>query len=311
MRIWLSNINNFYFNGKKNESGNAHSDFSNPRAEVDYNNLIQQEDYDNLLKELCFTNISLDNTVQEIFFCSSIDMSNFPFNLIVANREFIGKQFPICNINTIEYFVEMTNKIYLQKNYSVSAWIPIEDKEFVLEMGYSKLLPTLELVNAQIYTSTYPNKLIETDVNVFMAHGILDYFGFKGVYSNPSEQKAIIEPEFVFGTGKIAILFICNSGSSKDEFFSNSITLFCNQLLKYGYESVVAPFWSFDVTMSKIWLDAFLKHFNDGNSVSFSVWSANKQLSEYDQESSSLYLAPAGCLAMHLYGNPNVFVSAQ
>jgi hypothetical protein len=60
--------------------------------------------------------------------------------------------------------------------------------------------------------------------------------------------------------------------------------------------------------MSKIWLEEFLDTFNQGYSIGEAVYLANKQLTKYDSETSNIFYAPAGCLAMHLYGNPNVYV---
>lgn len=108
---------------------------------------------------------------------------------------------------------------------------------------------------------------------------------------------------------KLASYLFAIPGSSTEDFTSHSIISFAGELLKDKYEAVIAPFWSFDVTMSKIWLKEFLSNFNEGFSVSEAVWLANRRLSEYDEDSSSMYFAPAGQLAMHLYGNPNISIS--
>ncbi len=308
MKSWLEDISKFYFNAKKDADGVTINRFSNPKGEADYNNLIQEEDYRNLLKELSFSNIVLQADVDEIFVCSSINLSAFPHNLIELNNDFLASQKPVCNVISIERFLEHHKRILLNQGYSMSAWIPVDDKQFVIEMGYELLKPILDSNKAAIYTSMYPENRVTTDLNIFLAHGITDSTGFKAVYSNPEEKKAIVYPFEVFGTGKVAILFICNSGSSKEELFANSTVSFSGELLKDGYDAVIAPFWPFDISMSKIWLESFLATFNSKHSINEAVWLANKQLSKYDEESANMFYAPAGCLAMHLYGNPNIYV---
>lgn len=304
----LKGINNFYFNAKKDSTGNARCLFSNPRGEHDYNNLVQEEDYNNLLQELSFTKLPFNIDSGEVLIYSSIEMTTYPHNLIEYGNDFIAAQKKICNIISIERFIVNSQRITLRRNYSSSAWIPTDDQEPVISWGYSILNSTFNRMGTKVFTSTYPKELITTDLNIFLAHGVTDGSGFKAVYTNHESKKGIVYPYSVFGKGKIAILFICNAGSSHDALFSNSVVSFSNELLKSGYISVVAPFWPFDVMMSKIWLDEFLTIFNQGFSINEAVWSANKRLTKYDETISNSFNAPAGCLAMHLYGNPNVFV---
>lgn len=307
-KFLLKRIGNFYFNVKKDINKKPKCIYSNPRGEQDYNNLIQAEDYENLRKELVFTNLNFDEEHEEILFCASIEMASFPHNLIEFKYDFIASQKPICNIISIERFIEKNDQILLQKDYSISAWIPTEDQEPTINWGFEILDDTLKRINSKIFTSTYPKESITSDLNIFLAHGVMDGTGFKAVYTNHVDKKVIAFPYSVFGEGKIAILFICNSGSSHEALFSNSLVSFSGELLKSGYESVVAPFWPFDVTMSRIWLEEFLAVFNQGFSINEAVYLANHRLTKYDEATSSIYNAPAGCLAMHLYGNPNIYV---
>lgn len=304
----LRRIGNFYFNAKKDSEGNARCLFSNPRGEHDYNDLIQKEDYENLLRELSFTKLPFNLVSDEILIYSSIEMASYPHNLIEFGNDFIAAQKTICNVISIERFAENHKQLTLKKDYSSSAWIPKDDKEPTISWGFELLNPLLKEMKAKIFTSTYPNEVITTDLNIFLAHGVTDGSGFKAVYSNHVERKGIVYPYSVFGKGKVAILFICNSGSSHDSVFSNSVISFSSELLKSGYETVIAPFWPFQVEMSRIWLKEFLSAFNVGYSISQATFLANNKLTEYDEETSSFHSAPAGSLAMHIYGNPNVYV---
>lgn len=301
MNSWVKGISNFYFNSKKDQ-------YNNPRKEYFYDSLIQEEDYKKLQTSLVFTEIKTSKEYKELLFCSSITLSGFPYHLIQDGGDFISAMKPICNVLSIERFIENSGKSFLKRDYTVSAWIPSDDKEPTISWGFSILQPLLKEIKAKLFTSTYPRERIDTDLNIFLAHGVLDSTGFKAIYTNHETKKAITFPHEVFGSGRVAILFVCNSGSSNEEFLSNSVVSFSGELLKSGYESVVAPFWPFDVTMSKIWLEEFLHVFGEGFSISESVFLANHKLSKYDEESSNFFFAPSGRLAMHLYGNPNLYV---
>jgi hypothetical protein len=292
MKEWLREIGNFFFNSKKNR----HYDYQ-----------AQESDYQSLKEELKFATILIPSYIEELLLCSSIELASFPHNLIQNENDFISATIPVCNVISIERFIEKSNPLYLDKNYSISAWIPTDDQEPTISWGFDILKPTLEKINARIFTNTYPKETINTNLNIFLAHGVTDGLGFKAVYTNHADRKAIAFPFSVFGKGKVAILFVCNSGSSREDILSNSVVSFSSELLKFGYESVIAPFWSFDVTMSKIWLDEFLSAFNQGFSINEAVFLANNCLTKYDEATSSIFNAPAGCLAMHLYGNPNVY----
>lgn len=69
-----------------------------------------------------------------------------------------------------------------------------------------------------------------------------------------------------------------------------------------------APFWKYDVTMAQILLTEFLLNFKNGYSVSEAVHLSNRKVGEYDTESGKLFHDPAGWAAIHLYGNPNVYL---
>ena len=305
MKSWLSSIDKFYFNSRSQEGQN------NPRAESPYDLAIQEEDYESLEETLSFTQIKLPENSAELLFYSSINIAPFPHNLIMDSEDFVSARIPVCNVLSLERFKEHHRTVLLDKNYSVSAWIPTDDGEPTISWGYEILAPLLTNIGADMYTSTYPTERITTDFNIFLAHGVLDRDGFKAVYTNHQDGKGIVYPHSVFGQGKIAVLFVCNSGSANDALYSNSIVSFSGELLKSGYEAVAAPFWPFDVTMSKIWLGEFVKQFNSGLSVCYSLWHANKKLANYDEETSNIFHAPAGQLAMHLYGNPNIYCKVK
>ena len=114
----LRRIGNFYFNAKKDSENKARCLFSNPRGEQDYNELVQKEDYENLLRELSFTKLPFIDVSDEILIYSSIEMANYPHNLIELGDDFISSQKSICNVISLEKFAENHKKLILKNDYS-------------------------------------------------------------------------------------------------------------------------------------------------------------------------------------------------
>lgn len=110
----------------------------------------------------------------------------------------------------------------------------------------------------------------------------------------------------MFGKGEVAILFICNSGVSNEDFFANGVTSLCYDILNLGYKAVVAPFWRLETSIPSYWYKEFIKSFKKGYKLSNAVHLANLSLADYKEEISTGFVAPEGQLAMHIYGNPNI-----
>ena len=75
-----------------------------------------------------------------------------------------------------------------------------------------------------------------------------------------------------------------------------------------GYDSVIASFWPYDVTMAPSWLNAFMNSFKSGASITKSVFDANREVSIFNRETAQVFAAPSGKFAMHLFGNPNIYI---
>lgn len=293
MNQWGGKLHSFYFNCMKRK----------------YYDINEQElDHKRLLGELKFAAIDICEKFDELLVASSVKLSSFPANLLINNSDFIACSKPVSHVISAEWMIKFGHDIELKKNWSSSAWLPIEDGDGTVNWGYDKIFPILKKLGSTIHTSHYPTSRINTDINIFLAHGEIEGTGFKAIYTNDEGESAILYPQEVFGTGTIAVLFICNSGSTKDEIYSNSITSFSMQLLNEGYSTVIAPFWPFDVAISSIWLEEFFFVLNSNLSVSEAVYLANLKVSKYDEATSSCFFAPQGRLAMHLYGNPNIYI---
>lgn len=303
-KISLEFLNNWNVNDSKNFLKNEEKFY------YDANRFFGIEDqeisYNFLLDKLKFTSLNIEEKFDELLISTNIDLSNFPINLIENNQQFIGVNTPVTNILLLEWFIEKNRSVIIDKP-SLSCWIPIEDGDPTINMGYDKLKPVLIDYHIETHLGSIPDKTLDKDINIFFAHGELDDIGFKAVSMN--EEKFVINNKIFFGKGKIAILFICHSGSLNESLFSNKIQSLIYELILFGYESVIAPFWSLEATIPSFWLRYFLKNLDEGYTISESVYISNNSLAKYHEEISGSYYVPEGRLAMHLYGNPNITVS--
>lgn len=283
---FLDNKNQFYFNSVK------------------HNFIEEQEDhYKKLLEEFSFSNLNIDDSFDEILISTNLKLSKTPTNLIINDNDFIGSQFPVTNILQLEWFIKNNNKIEIN-NLTISCWIPLEDQDATLELGYDKIFPILKEYNINTITKSLPDHILKEKINILFAHGELDKIGFKAI--SQSEEKIVFNNKSVFGEGEIAILFICHSGSMNQDIFSNKVQSLVYDMISHGYKAVIAPFWALEATIPSFWLKYFLDSLNDGYTLSESVYLANNSLADYKEIISSSFYVPEGRLAMHLYGNPNI-----
>lgn len=293
MNKWLRNTQEFYFDSNK------------------YYDLTEQEEsYSKLLQQLEFTNFNIEIDADELLICTNLDLSNYPLHLIINNEDFLGTKKHISNILHLEWYLSNCQDILIERNYTSTCWAPIEDGDPDINYGFDKLKPILDKNNIQQYTSSFPDK-IDSDINIFFAHGELNGSGFKAIYKSDKNDSAIISNKKLFGSGKIAILFVCHSGKMDKNLFSNSVISLVHEIIELGYSAVIAPCWSLEVTIPEFWLDNFLIKFNSGVYISEAVFYANNELAVYKESISNAYYVPEGRLAMHLYGNPNIRISGS
>jgi len=291
MQDWLKGTENFYFNDKN------YFDVSE-----------QEEAYAKLIEALQFTSLGTELETDEILICTSMELSKFPVNLIVNDKDFLGTKKHVTNILLIEWFLSNHQEVLLSENYTSCCWAPIEDGDGDINYGFDKMKHVLEEYKIPAITQSLPEE-INSDVNIFFAHGELNGAGFKAIYKSDKNNSAVISNRRLFGTGKIAILFVCHSGAIDKNIFSNSVISLIHEIIELGYAAVIAPCWSLEVTIPQFWLQYFLEKFKSGAYISEAVHFANNNLAEYKESISNAYYVPEGRLAMHLYGNPNVRIS--
>ncbi|RYE58663.1 MAG: hypothetical protein EOP48_03055 [Sphingobacteriales bacterium] len=280
----------FYFNSQKNR----------------YYDFAEQECIsDKLIETLANFDLLINEPFSEILILKSIDMSSYPDNLLINHGRLISSTIPICNILNLEYFISNHQRIDVSLDV-INAWLPIEGGDATINFGNEEIKPLLKNQGANIFSDKVIEKMPDGDVNVFLAHGTTDIDGFKYFQTDDSSFHYRTD---IFGCGTIAILFICSSGNLHEDFQSQDIRSIGQDLIIQGYDSVVAPFWKYDVTMARIWLEEFFKVFKQGYSIMESVHIANRKVTEYDEETQRMFVEPAGWAAMHLYGNPNIYYS--
>ena len=112
-------------------------------------------------------------------FSSSIDLTQFPSNLIIDKKDFISSKVPLTNVISAEWLIKNGNEFYLKKDFSSTAWIPIEDGDIPINSSFNKLKPILESNGTKIIESRNFIKYIDTDINIFLAHGEIGFNNFK------------------------------------------------------------------------------------------------------------------------------------
>lgn len=289
MRTWVNQKESFFFDSKK------------------YFDITEQEEkYQKTLDALSFSDLAIELKYDEILFSSSIDLTQFPSNLIIDKKDFISSKAPLTNVISIEWFIKNGASYFLHKDFSSTAWIPTEEGDIPINSSFSKLKPVLDNNGTKIIESRSLSNYIESDINIFLAHGEIGFNSFRAIYTSSSSESAILNEDALFGKGEIAILFICNSGFTNEDIFAKSVTSLCYDILRLGYKAVIAPFWRLEITIPPYWLDVFFNRFREGHKLSMAVHLANAELATYKNEISNAFFVPEGRLAMHLYGNPNL-----
>jgi hypothetical protein len=254
---------------------------------------ITREDYwgkerDSIIESLPCIDIPLSS--KDVVLFSDVEFSSFPHNMIKSNGKVMilerGVSSPLSFDNYLKY---ETSKVCVKNIY---AWAPIVEGDMAISIAFSKLKE--EMATGSVI---YDERLIPTpnqNINIFIAHGGRNgNSGFRGLY--PASGKAY-DTNNVFGVGKIAILFVCHAGSIVENIYSSSTHTLVKKLLQNGYEAVISPSWSLNVSIPGVWTKEFMENMISGLNTSQSVHKANLSVDDS-------YLSPSASGAMHLFGN--------
>lgn len=257
-----------------------------------------EEDSEIFLDELPSLVIDFEmDEVTEVVIFSDVNLSPFPHNLLKRSTgELISSTMPIVSTLSFDNYAKSSSvSISLEK---INVWAPVEAGDFGICQAYSKLIDGISGYNIATCESIFPMFDVDTDLNIFIAHGGRDGIkGFKGLF--PSSDKVYTNLDAIFGHGKVAIVFACHSGSVAGMQFSNSIHTLIKELLRNGYEAVIAPSWSLNIYIPETWCKEFISSLTEKNSITRAVYMANMAVK-------LKYKVESAWAAMHLFGNPNI-----
>ncbi|WP_241623708.1 hypothetical protein [Rosenbergiella epipactidis] len=229
-----------------------------------------------------------------------VNISYLPPNLIKNTYgKVLADLSPIHMPSTVEVFLK--DKTYTLDSNSIKLWAPIEGGDFAINIAFDKISNLFEDDSLMKITSIDPRNDLNKDINIFISHGGKDrVYGFKSI--SPADNQYFIDESSVFGKGKVAILFICHSGSCKSSMFATKLEGLVSNVLNLGYECVLAPAWSYNVVLTGIWIRNFIDAINDGKNISESTFIANNSVK-------STYPGIGAYVAMHLFGNYNLITA--
>ncbi len=300
---------------------------------------FQEQEYVENLKKLAFSRVTIPFPFEELLVTFSLEMASFPPNLLEVsaeqyemskmetheapveeyvmnnNYDFVGYHQPITNIISLEYLAVHGDTIRKKpEEMTLACWVPTVDGDMPLYIAENKLKPVLvEKYGVSIQNSVYPKPPLNANINFFVAHGYKTVMGFRSVHTRQQDEgHALVNDTgvaHVFGSGFIAVVFICDSGAVTKDLYKQQLNSFVNEILSLGYKAVVAPSWKYNPLMTGIWTEVFLESMQNGLSVSFAVQSANHAAAKNGFDPPVGFYAPNGWAAMHLYGNPNLYFS--
>ncbi|WDG01008.1 hypothetical protein PSR30_10865 [Pectobacterium carotovorum subsp. carotovorum] len=229
-----------------------------------------------------------------------VNISYLPPNLIkTTSGKLLADLAPLHIPSTVELYLK-GEPFALDHKY-IKLWAPIEEGDFAINIAYDKIQSLFNDASLMKITSLNSRNDLNKDINIFISHGGKDsLYGFKSI--SPAEGKYFINENDVFGTGKIAILFICHSGSSKSAMFATKLDGLVSRILDLDYQCVLAPAWSYNVTLTGIWTRNFVDALNDGKNLSESTYFANNSVK-------LTYPGVGAYAAMHLFGNDNLILA--
>ncbi len=269
---------------------------------VGKNGVIQVRTLDDISQEihtnLEFASIPIPKGFELLFICDLFS-STFPLNLIQnRNHQFLSQLTPVSNILNPDLFImKDKTKEKLKLPLQLTVWAPLVDSDFTISAIYSMIEEDLKPFSPTYITDRFPQKPIQTQINVFIGHGSRGLDGFKAVFTN--NEVSIRRQDRLFGTGQIAVLFICHSGALDKRIFTHQLSALAITLIEMGYQTVLASFWALHMKIPTIWLKSFLSALETGNTVSLATYKANADIRD-------VFPVPSAWAAMHLYGNPNL-----
>lgn len=239
---------------------------------------------------------------QKVVIFRDSEISIIPINLLKKNSNT-----PLCDDHVIITPLSVTEYINYKEGVidtrKIKLWAPMENSDFAIQLAYSKISDEFTDQEMIKIDSLNPKIELNQDINIFISHGGKDdLYGFRSISTGSGLY--VTDERLIFGTGEIAILFICHSGSSKASWYSNKINTLIDKVLSMGYKTVIAPAWSYNVMLAGIWSKTFVDAFKNGKDVAESNYIANMAVKDK-------FVGVGAYAAMHVFGNGKLHANIE
>lgn len=248
-----------------------------------------------LYKQMKECSIAMPNIVNRVFFVKDIAVSAIPHQLIIDERtgKFVGESWPSANVISTEFLIKSNFNDPLPKGYSKAYWSPLNTETTFLGIKEG-LKKVFEDYRFDVDDNDEPVVPLHADLNIVCAHGADNISDSEWFYAG---GKPIVNSRKVVGPGKVLVLFVCHSGSITHQHYDHTMHTIVKRYLRMGYSSVVAPMWSLNTEITKIWLPVFMSIVDGGGYVVDAVLQANMEVKRR-------FITPSAWACLHLFGNP-------
>lgn len=255
-----------------------------------------ENEEEKLVDQLKDFSLAIPKSVERLLFIKDLEMSSYPHNMFVDSKtkSFVSVSWPCCNTLSTEVFFKTNTLDNLCNGFKKALWIPYGGEELTFDMIHSKLEGVIKDHNLEVQNELSIEKPLAGDMILLCAHGGCDISTTEVFYVN---DKPILDTLPCIGVGKVAILFICFSGTISRSLYDNAMHTLVKQLILKGYRSVVAPMWSLCADLITPWLSTFLVEMENGEYIIDAVFKANMALKNE-------FVAPSAWACLHLFGNP-------
>lgn len=259
------------------------------------NELELKSEAEQIYQQMKDCTIAVPNIVNRIFFVKDMAVSAIPHQLMIDERtgKFVGESWPSANVISTEFLIKSNFNDPLPKGYNKSYWSPL-NKETTFWGIKEGLKQVFEDYQFDVDDNDEPAMPLHADLNIVCAHGADNISDSEWFYAGGTP---IFNSKRAVGSGKVLVLFVCHSGSITHQYYDHTMHTIIKRYLRMGYSSVVAPMWSLNTDIIKIWLPVFMKIVDDGGYVVDAVFQANMEVKKQ-------FITPSAWACLHLFGNP-------
>ena len=259
------------------------------------NELELKSEAEQIYQQMKECTIAVPNIVNRIFFIKDMAVSAIPHQLMIDERtgKFVGESWPSANVISTEFLIKSNFNDPLPKGYNKSYWSPL-NKEATFWGIKEGLKQVFENYQFDVDDNDEPAMPLHADLNIVCAHGADNISDSEWFYAGGTP---IFNSKRAIGPGKVLVLFVCYSGSITHQYYDHTMHTIIKRYLRMGYSSVVAPMWSLNTEITKIWLPVFMEIVDAGGYVVDAVFQANMEVKKQ-------FITPSAWACLHLFGNP-------